>query len=139
MADISVTAADVGFTTTQPSVRSGTAGETLVEGMAVYLKAADGKYWKTVVTGVATSVAAGIVITPAIADEKVQIATKGDIECGAATKLGEIYVLGGDAAGGIAAVGDLAENDYTTVIGFGKTGTNVLEVAITNTSLLHAA
>jgi len=135
MADLVIVSANVGMTTTAPSTKTVTYGETVTEGQAVYLKAADGLYWLTVVTAAESAQIAGIAMTPGAAGEKGTIATKGDFECGAATTLGEIYVLGG-AAGAIAPVADLASLDYVTIVGFGQAATNVMLLDFTITGML---
>ena len=138
MADISVTAANVGMSTSTPSRKMGTAGETLTEGELVYLKAADNKYWLANADDVdaATAVIAGVVITPASAEEKVEIVTKGIYDCGATVVVGVIYVLSELADGGFGPHTDLAAGANVSIFGFGAT-TSTIEVAITNTGYTH--
>lgn len=69
-------------------------------------------------------VAAGIALNSAAANQPVMFQEEGDITIGATVVPGEVYVLSGDA-GGIAPVADLAGGDYTTVIGIGKSVTEI--------------
>jgi len=137
MTDITQVVADVGLTTTSPSKKDVIYGVTVAEGDVVYLNTTTSKYELALATSVTASVVAGIALTPGLVDEKGVIATGGDMECGGPTVEGEIYVCSG-TAGKIAPVADLAASDYTSIIGYGKAGTNVLQIAIKNTGLLHA-
>ena len=54
----------------------------------------------------------------------VTVQTEGEVDIGGTVTVGGVYVLSG-TAGAIAPVADLATGDYTTVIGIGKTATNL--------------
>ena len=137
MVDITQVTDDVGLTTTSPSKKDVIYGVTVVEGDVLYLNSTSNKYELALATVMESAKVAGIALTPGALDEKGVIATAGDMECGGPTVEGEIYVCSG-TAGKIAPVGDLAPADYTSIIGYGKSGTNVIQININNTGLLHA-
>lgn len=123
MADLTITAANV-----QPSdgysYVDGTAGETLTQGVVVYLKESDTRYWKAdCTTSVATARAAGIVLTGASAGQPVKVLTGGTITIGATIGVGTIYIL--STTGLIAPYTDLATGDYVTVLGVAATASQL--------------
>ena len=133
MADIVVTPADVGMTSTAPGKRTVIYGEPITEGEVVYLKAADGKYWLAINTGEATAQAVGIALTPGLADDRGEIAVSGNINCGATVAVGVPYFLSA-TAGGYRIYTELASGDHTTLIGWGV-ATDQIRIAIVQTDL----
>lgn len=127
MADISVTAASV-KKNSKTIIGSGTAGETVTAGQAVY-KNADGKlYLADADLSKAAAAAVGVALHGASADQPLEYVEGGEYEAGGTTAVGTIYVASG-TAGGIQTAGDLASNDWTTVIGVGG-ASNTIKVNI---------
>ena len=133
MADVSVTAANVGMTTTAPGKRTVIYGDTVTEGEVLYLKAADGKYYRAINTGEATAQAVGIALTPGVDGDRGEIAISGNINCGATVAVGVPYYLSA-TLGGYRVYTELAPGDHTTLIGWGVT-TEELRIAIVKTDL----
>ncbi len=117
MADVSFTAASF-IKGANAVTEEGIAGETITAGLAVYKKAADGRYWIAhTETSVATSTAAGYALNGAAAGQPLEVQSKGDVTCDnlSLAVAGSLYVL--SAAGETAPHGDLAADDYTTIMG----------------------
>ena len=97
------------------------AGETIGQGSAVYLKAADSKYYNCEVsTGAAEANCTGIAVTNGVTDGYFIMATTGSYVPGATLVLGETYVV--SDGGAISPIGDLTTGDYTTIL-FAATST----------------
>lgn len=123
MADLSLTAgsvvADDGF-----SFVDGLAGETVLAGQVVYLKASDSKYWKAhCETSAATAQTIGILLNGASAGQPVRVMTGGTVTIGATVVVGKPYYL--STAGLIAPVDDLAQNDWVTHLGIATTAAKI--------------
>lgn len=121
--DLSLTAASVlpdeGY-----SYVEGTAGETLLQGQVLYLKASDSRYWKAhCETSAATANAVGICLTGAAAGQPVRLMTSGTITIGATVAVGKPYYL--STAGLIAPVDDLATADFVTHLGIATSTTKI--------------
>ena len=117
MAAISVTAADVGLVSGR--VTNVTAGEALTQGLPVYLKSSDGKYYKTDADDVDQAKVAGVTLTSAAANTEVVIARDGsEIDIGGTTTVGQPYYVG-PTAGQIIPYADVATNNYVSLIGHG--------------------
>ena len=116
MADLTITAANVGVKTKTVSLQVIQAGEAITQGEPVYKKAADGKAWLADPDAEATAEAIGIAITSAATDEYVVIVKSGGVDLGATLTVGETYVVS-TTAGGIAPIGDLTTGDYVTILG----------------------
>jgi hypothetical protein len=102
------------------SSRTGTAGETIAPGSAVYLKAADNLYWRATNIAAASAEVVGIALTAADANQTVWFQTAGTIDVGGTTVVGTGYWLG--AVDEIVLESDLGTGDWATFLGIG-TGT----------------
>jgi hypothetical protein len=129
MTALSITAANVvaGSNATRDT---GTAGEAITAGQAIYLASATNK-WMLADTNSATAearVAKGIALNSAALNQPVVILKDGDITIGATVTKGVGYYLGG-TAGTIVPVADLTTGDYTCFLGIAKS-TSVIAVKI---------
>lgn len=117
MANLTQTAANVGHSGSGVQTRTVQAGESITQGMPVYLKSSDSKYWKADANASSdTAAAVGIALTPADADGYFTMATSGPVDLGATLTVGETYVVSA-TAGAIAPIGDLTTGDYPTHLG----------------------
>jgi predicted transcriptional regulator len=119
MADVTFTAASVIKGANAITVQ-GVSGETITAGLAVYLKAADNRYWIAhCETSAATAAMVGFALNGASAGQDITIQTAGDMTCDglslSVTGSVPTYVL--SAAGKIAPASDLAASDYITIVG----------------------
>jgi len=127
MADMVVTAADV-LKYSGARTETGTAGETITAGMAVYKLAADSEYYKADDTSAVKAACVGIALNNAGNGQPLTILKSGDIDPGATVVVGTVYGVT-DTAGGIGDVAERLSGDYVTVIGIGITASK-LQVAI---------
>lgn len=127
MADLSVTAASV-LQGSNATLESGSAGETITAGQAVYLSA--GQYFKADCDAgtAAQRVARGIALNGASAGQPLTIQRKGQITIGATMTAGLAYYLS-KTAGGLCPVADIATGGYPCLIGIAQTAT-VLDISI---------
>lgn len=117
MANLTITAANVGHADSGLQTRTVQAGEAITQGECVYLKSSDSKYWLADADASSdTATATGIALTPASADEYFTMATSGPIDLGATLTVGETYVVSA-TPGKIAPIGDLVTGDYPTHLG----------------------
>lgn len=103
------------------------AGEALVEGDFVYIKASDGRVWKA--TGAAANEAArarGVVLQNAAAGDGVTILNGVVVRWGAALSPGAPYFLSGTVAGQLA---DAASTGGTAVIAYAVDATRIRVLA----------
>ncbi len=120
MADISVTAANVGIGALDTITSNVQAGEAITQGQPVYL-ASDGKYYQCDANDTAAKAqCVGIAVSPASTDGYFQLATSGSVNVGATLSVGRIYVLS-TTKGGIAPSADLASGSYVTILGVATT------------------
>lgn len=127
MTDLVITAASVA-PGSGAVLQTGTAGEALVAGKAVYQKAADSK-WYLADCNSATAevrVAKAIALTGSAAGQPVEVQTSGQITIGATLTAGVIYYLSG-TAGGLRPVADNTTGDYPQSIGM-AVSTTVLQL-----------
>ena len=97
------------------------AGEAITQGMPVYLKTSDGKYWKADADTLAESLVAGIAVTPAgAADASFVLQRSGLINLGATLTVGLEYYLH-TTAGAIGVIGELSTGDFPCRLGFATT------------------
>lgn len=136
MADVTVTAANVKPVGTSRTVQTVLLGETVTQGQPLYLKAADSKYWKADADTLAEAAAAGIAITPGVADDYAIMLTAGTINMGGTLAVGQVYVVSVNA-GGVAPYSDLGSGDYVTILGVATT-TAILNVDINVTGIAKA-
>ena len=127
MADVSITVTAVKRTSTTQE-EPGTLGEAAItQGMILY-KASNGKWLiADTETSATTAAAGGMALGAGGTDQRIQIATGGDVtvdnlSISAAAAAG-VYVL--SAAGAIAPSGDIAEDDFITIIGAATSATNI--------------
>lgn len=101
-------------------------GETMTPGDVAYKSSADNKYYLAANNDSAKQNASVIVLTGGEADSYgYVIGTKGaEVDIGGTVTVGTAYYLG--TGGAIVPVGDLSSTNYVTLIGFGKTSTNLL-------------
>jgi hypothetical protein len=126
MADLSQTAANVSLTDSAGVVtRLVQYGETVSQGMPVYKKTSDSKYWKADADAVDTASADGIALTPGAANEYGIIIESGLVDIGATLTVGATYVVS-TTAGAIAPIADLASGDFTTILGVATTAGKLL-------------
>jgi hypothetical protein len=125
MTDISITAANV-LPGAGASLETGTAGEALTAGQAVYKKAADKKWYKADCNSAtaAVRVASAIVCTGSAAGQPVVVQKGGPITIGGTVANGIVYYLSG-TPGGIRPVADNTTGDYPQAIGMGNSSTVV--------------
>lgn len=126
MADLSVTAADVGVSDSSGSLIIVQAGEAVTQGQPGYLDSNDSKYYQTDADASATAAnAAGVFMTAASADGYAVLARTGvTVDLGATLTVGETYVVSPNK-GGIMPVGDLATGDYVTTLGVATTASKL--------------
>jgi len=138
MADVSFTAASI-LKGANAVTETGLAGETITAGLAVYKKASDSRYWiASTVTSAATAAAAGYALNGAAAGQPLEVQTDGDMTCDNITLAvaGSVYVL--SAAGETAPHGDLAADDWITIMGVALSTTS-LRLAVASTSVQATA
>ncbi len=141
MAAVSITAANVLASSTAEKIQ-GILGETVTAGMPVYLKASDGKYYKTDANGTTEEAAAiGIVLSSGSANQNVVIATKDpSFTPGFTMTIGAVYVVGAGTAGDINPVADLTTGWRTCVLMVAKSTTQaVLGAAVGKKNFIYTA
>lgn len=121
MANITITAANfLPSASATFNVNAAVAGETLVAGELVYLKAADGRYWKAVATSTAASTVVGFSANGAAAGQRVTIVTKDTATaCGAVLPaIGAVLGLSATSAGKLCPIADVISgtNAYTLAV-----------------------
>jgi len=128
MTDVSITAANVVPTGTYAKSIV-TYGETITAGQSLYLKASDGKYWKTQCDGTAEEAAAGgIALVGGGANQLGVLLTSGTLTIGGTLVAGRHYAVS-RAAGGICPESDLVSTDKVTILGLATT-TAIINVNI---------
>ena len=134
MADLTITAANVGFTAEATvQFQKVTYGETVTQGQPLYLNTADNEYYKADANASSTTAAAaGIAILPGGDGEYGIIATSGYIDLGATLAVGQTYCVSA-TAGGIAPLADLTTGDYPCILGIAET-TGKLKINIQTSS-----
>ena len=127
--DVAVTAANVvASSTAKPS--TGKCGEAITAGQVVYLDSTSGELHRASSNGAGTSKADGIALNNCSAGQPISYAPSDqEFSPGFLVTPGEIYVVSA-TAGSIAPAVDLVSGKYTTVIGVGKT-TSQMSLRIT--------
>lgn len=136
MADLSVTAADVGVTDGSPIVRAVQVGVAVEQGQAGYKDLTNNDKYALADADLseASAKAECIFLSPASTDGYALAAFKGSsIDVGATLAVGERYYVSG-TAGGIAPSGDLATGDYVTLIGI-ATATDTMKLIFEQTGV----
>lgn len=129
MADLSITAANVVADSTASRV-TGTAGETIAAGKAVYKSSTTNK-WMLADSNSATVEArraTGIALCGASLNQPVTVLTNGLVTIGATLTAGLAYYLS-DTPGGICPVADIGSGEYVCLLGLATT-TAILNVGI---------
>ena len=146
MADLTITAAnilpDYSVAGLQPQIAGGTAGETLTQGLSIYKKASDSKYYKadnndvtdSPVAEVAT--VAGVTLNSTLAGQPISFQTGGLLAFGAILTKGTDYILS-STVGAIAPIADYGSGKYNSKIGIGYSTTQML-IQIQNSGLKSA-
>lgn len=117
MADLSVTAANVGVKSSSTKVVVVQVGESVTQGQPGYKKASDSKYYKADANAsLEASKATGVFMSAASTDGYAIFATLGAINLGATLTVGETYFVSG-TAGGIAPAADVATGWYPRLLG----------------------
>ena len=129
MALITLTPADLRLGT-GTTCSQGIAGETITPFEFLYLKAADGKYWKGINTSAAAATVVAVALTYAAADQEVAFAVINPgvsylTSASAAWTKGLNYVIG-DTAGQLFLPGDLTAGQYHTICGVAASTTSLL-------------
>jgi len=138
MADLTITPANVAQISGTTLV-TGVAGETILAGQPLYLKAADARLWKARSAAAATteeSTPLGIAMHGATAGQPVTYASGGVINIGATTVKTTPYVLSA-TAGGIAPMTDLVSTNKIVYLGYATdvTGTFTIFKAVTGAAI----
>lgn len=126
MADITQTAANVAINDSAVKTRLVQYGEAVTQGMPVYKKAADGKYYKAQNDNTAADAdALGIALTRGgAADSWGLIALEGNVDLGATLSVGESYFVSA-AFGGICPAADINSGKFPTYLGVATTASNL--------------
>jgi predicted transcriptional regulator len=122
MADLTITAANV-VKYSGAFSRSGTAGEDITAGEAVYLSG--GEVMLAQADDEDTDAAVGIALNSAADGQPVSYLVAGGLNPGATVTVGTVYVVSAAAAGGIAPLADLASTEYVTILGVGTTTSRI--------------
>ena len=124
MADLNPVEANVAAAA-DATVIQGTSGGTITQGMPVYLNSSNRYVQADTDASAAAALVAGISLNSTSSGQPIDIITAGTLTVGAASVgVGHVYVLSGNA-GLIADVADLANGDFTTVLGVGLTSTTI--------------
>lgn len=129
MADLVVTAANV-VAGSGSSRSTGTAGEAIAAGKAVYLDPTTHK-WQLADSNSATVAArkaGGIALNGAALNQPLVVVTDGDVTIGATLTPGVAYYLS-DTPGGICPVADVGAGEYVCLLGLARS-TTVLGLGI---------
>lgn len=134
MTDLTITAANV-VAGAGSSKSTGTAGETITAGQAVYLASATKKYMKADANAATAEAreAVGIALNGASLNQPLTVLRSGPVTIGATMTAGTAYYLS-DTAGGICPVADIGSGEYVCLIGL-ATSTTVLSVNIQYTGV----
>lgn len=136
MAALVVTDTSVSFTSGQAI--QGVIGETVTAGMAVYIKASDGRLYKSQADGTSAEAAAvGVVLNGGGAGQYCNYAANGStINIGATTAKNVMYHVH-TTAGSIGVASDLSSGHYVTRMGYATAtdGTFVIDIKATGVTV----
>jgi predicted transcriptional regulator len=136
MADLTITATNV-VPGTGASIQYGIAGETLLAGQALYLKAADGRMWKAECdAAVEAATCAGVALNGASPGQTVGFVSNGTMTIGATTAKTTTYMVSA-AAGGICPQVDLVSTNKICIVGVATdtVGTFIVRPFLTGASV----
>lgn len=138
MSDLTIVAANV-VAGAGASIHNGIALSTIVAGQSVYRDPVTLQFAPALANSGTAAIRTpyGIALNSAAANQPVSVLAGGKYNPGATVVPGQIYVLSGANAGGIAPVGDLATGWYTTIIGIAD-ATNDIVVGILSGGVAHA-
>lgn len=131
MADLTITAANVGVSTKSTKLIIVQVGEAVTQGQPGYATSDDEYFRADADDTELKAKASGIFMTAAAANKYAIFATGGSVDVGATLAIGETYVVS-DTVGGIKPIGDLASGDYVTHLGVAS-ATNQLDIDINAT------
>lgn len=137
MADLTLTAANVVVSGTGQGRSSGTAGETIAAGKAVYLDPTTHK-WQLADSNSATAAArhaGGIALNSASLNQPINILTSGAVTIGGTLTANIPYFLS-DTAGGICPIADVGTGEFLCQLGI-AISTTVLQVNIQFTGVAN--
>lgn len=125
MADLVITAASV-VAGTNAVIESGSAGETITAGKAVYKSAATKKYMLADNNAATAEVrqSIGIALNGASLNQPVSVQKYGDITLGAVLTAGTAVMLS-DTPGGLCPLADVGAGEYVCQIGLAKSATTL--------------
>lgn len=123
MADLVITAASV-LPGANAVIESGSAGETITAGKAVYKSAATKKFMLADSNAATAEVrqSIGIALNGASLNQPVSVQKYGDITIGATLTAGTAYLLS-DTPGGICPLADVGSGEYLCQFGLAKSTT----------------
>lgn len=132
MSDVVITAGSV--VQVSGTTKTGTAGETITAGQALYLKSSDNRLWKADADDTAaTAACVGIALNGGAAGQPIVYQATGDITIGGTVVQGTIYLVS-DTAGGIRPVADVDAEDYVSILGIAVSA-SVLRLMLQNTGI----
>lgn len=134
MADIIVTAANVGLGSDQTVYVQKQAGEAITQGQSLFMRS--GKAYLADASVSTENVVAGVAMSAASTDGYFIMATEGLVNLGATLVVGTIYVLS-DTPGGIGPIADAGSGDYISIIGVATT-TSLCDLQINNSGVAIA-
>ena len=124
MTDLDPIEADVAAAA-DATVIQGKSGGTILQGQPVYLNTSSRYVLADTDASAEAAVVAGISLNSTTDGQSIDLISAGTLTVGAASVgVGTVYVLSG-TAGKIAPAVDLANGDFTTVLGIGLTSTTI--------------
>lgn len=127
MATVAITPANV-LASASATKKTGIAGATITAGQLLYKDTDDANKLKLAdANGTAMQrTLEGIALHGAFAGQPITyIVRDPDFKCGGTVVVGETYMLASDTPGGLAPEDDAVAGDYVTVVGVGKSVTNL--------------
>ena len=124
MADLVIVEASIAAAA-DATIIQGTSGATVLQGQPVYLNSSNQYVLADTDLSAAAAVVAGISLNSTTSGQPIDLIAGGTLTVGGSgVAVGTVYVLSG-AAGKIAPAVDLANGDFTTVLGIGLTSSTV--------------
>ena len=124
MADLVIVEASIAAAA-DATIIQGTSGATVLQGQPVYLNSSNQYVLADTDLSAAAAVVAGISLNSTTSGQPIDLIAAGTLTVGGSgVAVGTVYVLSG-AAGKIAPAVDLANGDFTTVLGIGLTSSTV--------------
>ena len=124
MADLVIVEASIAAAA-DATIIQGTSGATVLQGQPVYLNSSNQYVLADTDLSAAAAVVAGISLNSTTSGQPIDLIAGGTLTVGGSgVAVGTVYVLSG-AAGKIAPAVDLANGDFTTVLGIGLTSSTI--------------